>query len=1048
VTEREPDTVAAPVWTNSVAGLRIRDRLTGWLMLAAARRGSLTVTLAAGYLSFHGLIEIAAPLRRLLDSGARVRILLGVCDTGSAVVRRESYAEPDLARLLREDEAALGAELDGIPMSRANSLTLTELLTLLARPELEVRRYERGFFHAKLVLAERPGLAARAMAGSFNLTRAGLTSNVELAVEPSRMAATRCATESARWWDNSVPFSLHDIVEDRFVLHPAELVYLRMLAERFRDELDVDSSELGLLDFQLAAVAEAMAMLRRHGGALVADEVGLGKTFVAGEIIRRENAAGAGRVLILCPAHLRRAVWKRRNREWGLGATVLSYDELRNRVARLQGVDSVWDQFTLIVCDEAHYLRNPSTCRRTALETLIAHQVTRPHIVLLTATPVNNLPDDLTELIELIAPAPVVPLPRDHGFSIWERRRLSRTQLKELCRIATHLSEGELRALREEISLFVVRRTRQGVKTAYPEQSRIRFPTVHQHAVRYTPTPTLRALFADTMDAMAVPGEQMNEQFQSEIARLRGPAPHVNPLNLAAYLPSLYELGDDMPMEPPPFNRLMRILLLKRLESSTAAFASTAWKMAATAAEALADLDLDRVKVKVTSAERSLIRDLLDAVSDTDSEQNDVEDALERLLAGTVASPGSSVPKIRYRPAADYDVPALREALESDVRVLTLLAQRAEEAIPHDPKAKAFLELLNTLDGKAIVFAEARASTSDLGMRLESHLAVAGTSHRYNCRVANLGTELKPSSAQVGAVLAGFCPGTAADLPLEIGETKPADLYDLLITTDCLSEGVNLQQASIVINYDLPWNPMRIAQRIGRADRLGSDHDLVDCYTFLPSDVLDAWLCLVDTLRQKTLTAVALVGQSVELFPEAPVEVVDFASAVSRLEKDCNGQNPAPSAALLHRAWIVQAWRNKVLRRGIEALPAWAGAIHPSPVDDPFVVFCLQVQLAPGAPARPVYCRVHARGRRFGAICLDTATCLDDVRLDLSGMIAAGCLSGSTRPQISAATQSTVIELLRLARRAVVEEFSLHEESAEENIRVVAWIYRGSEPCL
>ncbi|WP_369359657.1 C-terminal helicase domain-containing protein [Streptomyces sp. cg2] len=612
------------------------------------------------------------------------------------------------------------------------------------------------------------------------------------------------------------------------------------------------------------------------------------------------------------------------------------------------------------------------------------------------------------------------------------------------------LAGQELRELREEINALTVRRTRRYITTTSPAVGgRATFPHIEQQPVRYRLTPQMRSLFIDVLDAAADPDVMCAPELVEEMERLRGAGPRFAPLTLAAYVPQCYDLHEP---EPPtwvaPLLPLIRSLLLKRIESSPAAFAETARHMADRTRQALADLAEGVVRITVSAKRRRQLRELVrqwlasspDEAQEETAEQEELRDFLSSLLGGTVI-PGSlgGLPKECLRRADDFDVPALREALEHDLTVLDHLATEADAARHEDPKATAFLCLMDTLEAKTLVFSEARDTTTDLGRRIRDHLT-RHPQHPLQDRFANLGSKERPREEETNRVLAGFCPETAADLPLRIGDVRTKDRYDLLLTTDMLSEGVNLQQARAVVNYDLPWNPMRITQRLGRVDRIGSPHDMVHCYTFLPDEVLDVWLGLIDRLRAKTATAARLVGVSTALFPDAPVETIDYATLVERLEKPHVPAYTAPPLDELQRMWLHRAQAVPTLRHRIEHLTRWAGAVHPDPADAPSVVYCFHVIRSPGAARVPAFCRVYG-GARQGATSLDPDRCLREIDLDPTDWIEG---RDDTPVPVTSEQRHLVLTLLGRARKEVAAAFGIPESEAERHVRLIAWMLRPS----
>ncbi|MCX5431566.1 DEAD/DEAH box helicase [Streptomyces sp. NBC_00257] len=795
-------------------------------------------------------------------------------------------------------------------------------------------------------------------------------------------------------------------------------------------------------------MAKAAAVIERHGGVLIADEVGLGKTFIGGELIRRAERAGLGPILVLCPAHLKRSVWDQRIKGWNLAAQVRSYSQLLYWVDKNLEADGPWPQYQMIVCDEAHYLRNPHSGTRLALGELLARHPQRPRMVLLTATPVNNRGEDLAELLDIATPAPVAEMPTVRGWDPWPGRRLGAKELRRRCRRVLSLEKQELRELRDEMNELLLRRTRRYISSTDPAlDGRPTFPEVVQHPIRYRLTPAMLSLFVDVLDAAADPDLAEPPDHQEAMAQLRGPHPRHTPLTLAVYAPQRYAVdGADPPSWVELLLPLIRSLLLKRIESSPAAFAETAQRMADRTKQALDDLDANRVRITISPNRRKLMKELLrewlssspDEEQEESPQQEEIREFLSEVMSGLSGSAtGCPVPTEYYRPADHFDAPAFRAALEHDHAVLEQLAIEAAAARREDPKAAAFLTLLDILEGKALVFSEARDTTDDLGARIEKHLRNQPGS-RYRGRFANLGRRERPHHKDIARTLAGFCPDTAAPAPVRIGDIRPKDEYDLLLTTDMLSEGVNLQQAQSMVNYDLPWNPMRLAQRIGRVDRIGSPHETIQCYTFLPDEVLDVWLRLIDRLRAKTATAARLVGVSTSLFPDAPVEALDYATLVEQIVKPHSTTYMPPPLDELQRMWLHRARAVPELRRRIESLTHWAGAVHPEPADAPMVVYCFQVVRTDGAAPAPVFCRVYG-GARDGATSLDADRCLREIDLDPTDWLEGGAHEPE---QATAEQRELVLALLDRARSEVAGAFGIGAEDADRKIRLVAWMLR------
>ena len=1056
-----PQWVEAGLFLNE-NGVTVRELLSEWLSSLVGQ--AKQVTLAAGYVSFRGLELLAEPLRLLVDSGCRVRLLVGAEPTQHAeLVRPASGAAvaDAVRRALGETERDLRAELDASPTTGATPWRLDQVRQLIRHPGFECRRWERRFMHAKVIAATGPGRLCRVVAGSFNLSLPGLVTSAELGLSARRADQARAAAaELESWWAQGSEFDLASFIDERLCPYPPELIYLRMLLARFGDEVNAQVSHLHLRPFQRDAVAKALAVIERYGGVLLADEVGLGKTYEAGEVIRRTLIVERGPVLVLCPAHIKHAVWRRRLDEWGLRADICSYTQLIYKVRRLLHSEAQWQHYGLIVLDEAHKLRNPRTKWRWALDELLKQHPRRPAMLLLTATPVQNRGRDLSELLTLASPAPA-PDPANPHEEPGLVPRMRHGELEDLCEHADQLDRRSLGRLHAELQRLTVRRTRPFIVQAYARESAsLTFPQVQQIPVHYHLPPSVRALFGDTLDAVGVSDWDFGIGQAAILERLRGSQPRVAVLELAAYRSESYRLdGARVPNWLPLLLGLLRGSMLKRLESSVAAFATTAAHMSERTQTALDELDQGRVRVYIPGRIKRQIRDLLDQqITDEDGTELDYDGLVDLHLSGDRPHPGDPALQgrradFRYQSATLFNVDLMRADLEHDLAVLQHLSRAASDAVPDDPKPVILKGLLKDIAAdprgpKAVLFASARVTTTDLGRRLSGSALRTWPAH-YDERIANLGEAEPPSKEHIQKVLSHFAPLTAADLASEIGANLPEDLFDLLLTTDILAEGVNLQQAAFVIHYDLPWNPQLLAQRLGRIDRLGSLHEHVTCYTFLPDIGLDLILGLMDKLMAKTRIAAASVGTPSELFPGAPVEPRDFTDMVEHLGQPTRRKGSLPLEEP-QRVWLAQALRRPYLRKALDNLPLWAGAIHPNTFDTPGVVYCFTVLGPHPDSSRTAFARVlgppHAE-----AVSLDTARCLKDTHLPLNTWLdttTADNLNTSADTRIPLTALHMVWNHLDYARQQIAEGHGIPKDQAEERIQLTAWMYLPPHPRL
>ncbi len=668
--------------------------LGGGLGEAAVYPSELAI--ASAFFSPKGLSDLSPHL----DGLGRVRLLFGVEAPRDIAVRRPELGEPPEhfeVRLirdgLRQSEAAARAARDRFPFTRQGIAALRRLVARLRAENIEVRRYERAFLHAKAYIFAPPdglfGGRAGVIAGSSNLTGGGLARNLELNLGRYDDPVVRQARE---WfddlWAEAEPVDLAGLYEEMFASYTPWEIFLRILYQLYGGEVAELAKEdkglpltsfkglpltsfkgLPLTSFQTHGVARALRLIRDCGGALVADEVGLGKTFIAAEVIRVYHA-NRQRALLICPAQLRDTTWQKFLARHRLEVSVecLSFEELANdmqlRDPRRAGpaathLERPLHEYQLVVLDEAHNYRNPDAPTRAAvLRRLLFGQ--RRDLLLLTATLVNNSLWDLFHLIRFFVRQDDILAERG-VLSIYERFQQA---------MRTDPSDLSPDLLYPIINSTCVKRTRQFIKKHYtgdtiigPDGRRqtIIFPRPKPITVRYVLDDPLPALFDDieaALDPDGRPGALTFSRYGTEAFR-KGAHDGEEGAQLAATV------------------GLIRSALLKRFESSPYAFRRTLATLIAGHQTFLDALDKGRV---VTTR---FLREMGD----------DDETTLEELLA---SSPDTE-------PADLFDVKRLRRAVEADLAILRRLAASAEKITPeHDPKRKALVRELEKIAAQAV----------------------------------------------------------------------------------------------------------------------------------------------------------------------------------------------------------------------------------------------------------------------------------------------------------------------------------------------------------
>ena len=538
-----------------------------------------------------------------------------------------------------------------------------------------------------------------------------------------------------------------------------------------------------LAPHQIPAAERLTAILGRHGGALLADAVGLGKSYVALAVALATDEP----FCLVVPAVLVRQ-WRGLLDSFAVDAPIVSHESLSATPYR--PLPPVAARCRLFIVDEAHRFRNPETNRHRALARLVVGS----RVLLVTATPVHNRLADLLHLLRLFL--------RDHALAAIGVPSLRRAALGDV--------DGT--AITAAVARLVVARTRARVRSGYTGGPvALSFP-------RRSDAEPIRAGTAPT------------EVLQALVSGVR-------------------RLGAGGPTAP-----LFRLMLLRRLASSLPAFRAS----------------LARHEAYLDLAERAAAdgRGLTPREFQRCFPRNESPD-VQLVLFPVLLERGA--------------VPPTPE----DRRELARL--RALAADGRDPKADALQRLLDTHPGKTIVFADARATVRHLLHRLGSRrvAAVFGGAGREASRfAAGAATRLE--------VLRAFAPAAQGAPP-----PSRALATDLLIATDLLSEGFNLQDAERVVHYDLPWSPARLAQRVGRVDRLGSRHASVSTLTFLPPEPLASALALEERLAAKIRAQVTAAAAQLETTHGAAVESpgLDWCDRLGELARRAGDAAPVGGGA-------------------------------------------------------------------------------------------------------------------------------------------------------
>jgi superfamily II DNA/RNA helicase len=780
-------------------------------------------------------------LRELLANVPHVRILVGI--NVDALLKKAHAQGLQLGNAARAREQALDelvADIQNSEYAREVEDGIRWFIECVASGRLHVKAHPSQTLHSKIYIF-RPEpfnshTTGSVITGSSNLTEAGLSTNFEFNVELRDYADVCFATETfeALWAESTevLPADLARTVANRTYLNDALTpyeVYLKCLVEYFGESLTEDYGEVAdllpdkfyKLKYQLDAVTDGFRKLQKHHGFFLADVVGLGKTIVGTLIAKRfcqfnRSAAHIPRVLFIAPPALVKN-WQDAVKDLHL-KNYGDFDIITN--GSLHKLRHDPEDYDLIVVDEAHKFRNDEATGYDQLQRICktptrrrkagTGEVERKRVMLISATPLNNRPQDIANLLYLFQDAKqgsslsgVENLQHFFRQRIDEFDRLKRSK-QPTAAIRAGLAQCYGLIREKVMEQVIVRRTRTDLlaNEAYRQdlaQQGIRFPEVGKpNPLLYELDPQLDALFDETVEILS---KRLTYNRYRAIDALVG-----DKREKYKYATRISNSLANM----------MKTLLLKRMDSSFVAFRKSL-NAFATATRAM-----------VTMFERGQII-IAPNLPVTDLIAEERFDELELLLNQRLETD----PSIEICAPEDF-APDFLAGVEADLALVEpLLTQWAN--VQADPKLDKFFaclepEFFNPTPGvnpaqKLVIFSEARDTTAYL---------VEELSKRSARRV--LAVDSSNRAALMPTVRANF----DANLDHGAQERDPAKGYDILLTTEVLAEGVNLHRANVIVNYDTPWNSTRLMQRIGRVNRIGSTADRVYVYNFFPTAQMNA----------------------------------------------------------------------------------------------------------------------------------------------------------------------------------------------------------------
>ena len=851
------------------------------------------------------LVGMQNPPRDDLRLGLGITDSLAPIDNNTAVRFRKKMAEEF------RDQLTVG-----VPTA-ADEVGLRRLAAQIRARKVQVKLYLRHRLHAKLYLMAmphphdptlpHPSNPYTAYLGSSNLTFAGLSEQGELNVDVTDPDA---GEKLARWfetrWNDRLSLDVSDelatIIEESWArtdLIPPYYIYVKM-AYHLSQEARAGLAQFSiprqfddiLFDFQNAAVKIAAHHVNKRGGVLIGDVVGLGKTLMATALAAIIENANNWSTLIICPANLVK-MWRSYVDAFGLRGRVLSIGEVTPEV-----FEEIPGRFRLTLIDESHNLRNREGKRYKALQEYIRQTDSR--VIMLSATPYNKTYLDLSSQLRLF-----IPEDKDLGIrpehllrEIGEARFAMQHQAPVRSLAAFEKSEYA-DDWRELMRLYLVRRTRSFIQANYAETD----PETGRKYLTFASG--RRSYFPDRIPKTVkfrIDDEDPGDQY----ARLYAPAvvDAINSLNLPRYGLGNYVSGK--PEKKPTAaeekmlgdlsragKRLMgfsRTNLFKRMESSGEVFVQSIERHIVRNCIYLHAIE-NGLPLPIGTQDAELLdtrfsdedADALTAISDLFEYEEAAPDAsgngngevegtrvTDILDMGTLTS--STGRELKQRAAHIYNeyatrysdkfkwlpsylfTSSLQRDLQTDADTLLSIRQMSGTWNPdNDAKLEALLNLLKRKhpNDKVLVFTQ----FADTVAYLKWELAARGVTRMEGAT----GRASDPT-----ALAWRFSPESNGKRAL----IKPDDELRVLVATDVLSEGQNLQDCSIVVNYDLPWAIIRLIQRVGRVDRIGQELENIHCYSFMPVAGVERVIRLRERVRHRLRQNAEVVGTDEAFFED------------------------------------------------------------------------------------------------------------------------------------------------------------------------------------
>lgn len=770
----------------------------------------------AGYFRASGFSMLA----QSLSGVEKIRILVGLNtdrEIVEAAMAQNSLLSPPVhshAEMHAEYSSAIQHEMEDAPETQETEDAISQFVKFLIEGRIEIRGHPSRNIHAKVYILhykDDQATSGCVITGSSNFSYSGLTAQREFNVELRDPGDVEFASQRfEKLWNESVELTeefkstVHNKTWFNNEITPYEL-YLKFLYEYFKEDINIDEIDSAMLpegfkelEYQQQAVVAAKKMLDIHNGVFLADVVGLGKTFISAMLLQNLT----GRKLIICPPILK-PYWEEALRWFYVHPfKVIS----SGKIADLPYTEI--SRYPIVLIDESHRYRNENTQSYDILKKICLGK----KVILVSATPFNNRLKDLLAQIKLFQAGKKSTIPGvtnlDAFFNKKEKELKGLDPASDDFKKTSETIAGEVRD--KILKHIMIRRTRSEVTKYFKND-------VNKNSLNFP-------IIAPPVSLVYEFNSKLETAFQETIALLKL-------IKYVRYSPLLFlkeDISQIQRLSQSNMLNFIKTLLVKRLESSFFAFKKTVDRMIASYEIFINAWEQGSVFI----GKNIDVGELLELEDQSDFEKVLAQKSIERFTADEFNN-------------------AFAELLKSDLTGLRKIATIWEK-IGEDPKYDAFFESLQNnkelKNQRLLVFTESRETAEYLYANLEK--AIPGKAMLFSSKNGVHNGKIMSTTEARACIKNNFDP--SAD--------EPSSQFHILLTTDILAEGMNLHKAGRIINYDLPWNPTRVMQRLGRINRVGTEHKELFIFNFFPTAQADTHLGLNANINRKITAFNAVLG--------------------------------------------------------------------------------------------------------------------------------------------------------------------------------------------